>query len=283
MKRFVPHKPRWPFTLNRESKQARGLIGWWPGAAPGGPTLFDLSGYGKHGTLTNFASPYTATSGWIRGLDGGSALYCDGTDDFVNVGDNFGGMTAMSVALWFQTPSIPGVDVRAVAGKWGNEAAFDSSDAWVLNYGVFQGIRWFLGGPNAGAVSGTMLTNTTYHAVGTYDGAAVKLYVNGVLAASNAASGTINAASGTNCYIGGEVASSGGGKLIGWVDDVKIYNRALSATEVWRQYDPKTRWELRWRKSPTLFSFRQVTAVPPVAKTIVVPIPTVAAITAANR
>ena len=52
-----------------------------------GDRVNDLSGYGNHGTLKNFVFPPTATSGWNPGMDA-VALACDGSDDYINCGNN---------------------------------------------------------------------------------------------------------------------------------------------------------------------------------------------------
>jgi len=71
--------------------------------------------------------------------------------------------------------------------------------------------------------------NTWTHLAFTYDGATEKLYVNGVLVTSRAQTGTISAANGV-LHIGGD--SVWGEHFQGLIDEVRIYNRALSAAEI---------------------------------------------------
>jgi hypothetical protein len=71
--------------------------------------------------------------------------------------------------------------------------------------------------------------NTWTHVAGTYDGATVKIYTNGVLAASFAQTGAI-APSTDGLFIGGNPYY--GHNFLGTIDEVRIYNRALSAGEV---------------------------------------------------
>ena len=63
----------------------------------------------------------------------------------------------------------------------------------------------------------------------TYDGTTLRLYVNGVLANSAAITGTL-ASSNYPLTIGGDTLYAQYFK--GSVDEVRIYNRALSQTEV---------------------------------------------------
>ena len=87
-----------------------------------------------------------------------------------------------------------------------------------------------LGGVYAEAIGPNALTaNTWAHLAATYDGATVRLYVNGVQVASRAKTGTI--ATSTNpLQIGGD--SIYGQYFAGRIDEVRIYNRALSVAEI---------------------------------------------------
>ena len=71
------------------------------------------------------------------------------------------------------------------------------------------------------------------HLAVTYDGTTLRLYVNGVLRSSTAASGGI-AASTAPLRIGGNTVFSVPGTeyFAGLIDEVRIYNRALSAAEI---------------------------------------------------
>lgn len=52
-----------------------------------GDKVYDLSGYGNHGTLHGFAFPPTVASGWNPGTDG-VGLNFDGSDDYISVPDS---------------------------------------------------------------------------------------------------------------------------------------------------------------------------------------------------
>ena len=96
-------------------------------------------------------------------------------------------------------------------------------------------------GGGKSAISTTKLTpGKWYHLVGVYDGAAVKLYVNGHLEKTEAYSGRLRSDRAP--------VHLGGGKLFGvdWgnhftvhgiVDEVKIYDRALTHSEVKQMYE----------------------------------------------
>ena len=75
--------------------------------------------------------------------------------------------------------------------------------------------------------------NTWTHLATTYDGANLRYYVNGVLVGTTAGTGTINAANGALRIGGNNSAPLGQGEWFkGLIDEVRIYNRALTAAEI---------------------------------------------------
>jgi len=73
--------------------------------------------------------------------------------------------------------------------------------------------------------------NEWYHVVGTYDGKRMAIYVNGQPAAARRRTGAIHQTSG-KLILGRQVNA-----LDGDLDEVRVYNRALTAAEVRRLYD----------------------------------------------
>jgi hypothetical protein len=71
--------------------------------------------------------------------------------------------------------------------------------------------------------------NTWSHLATTYDGAMLRLYVNGTQAGAQALSGAM-AISNNPLRIGGNSAL--GEYFQGRIDEVRVYNRALSQTEI---------------------------------------------------
>jgi hypothetical protein len=80
-----------------------------------------------------------------------------------------------------------------------------------------------------GGTATSVPLNAWTHLAATYDGSALRLYVNGTQVSTLAVSGSIVATGGA-VKIGGN--SIWGEYFKGMIDDVRIYNRALSATEV---------------------------------------------------
>jgi hypothetical protein len=76
----------------------------------------------------------------------------------------------------------------------------------------------------------TVARNVWTHLATTYDGANQRFYVNGVLVGTTPGTGSIVVSNGA-IRIGGN-ASSTGEFFQGLIDEVRVYNRALSAAEI---------------------------------------------------
>jgi len=88
-----------------------------------------------------------------------------------------------------------------------------------------------------------IVLNTWIHAIMTYDGASSKIYINGSLANTGAITGTIDYTEyGSPYYLSiGRKNEFEGQYVSGSVSVVKIYNRALSASEVLQNYNATKR------------------------------------------
>lgn len=131
---------------------------------------------------------------------------------------------AFSVECWFKTPSIG--TQQNLFGNWDGGAG-SGYGLW-LNSGVV-GLR--INGTTPVA-SGALSSNTVYHAVGTYDGTNARLYVNGSLVAGPTAASapTTN----TNPFLVGQEHS--GVFYDGQIEEVAVYNQAMSAANVTNHY-----------------------------------------------
>jgi Concanavalin A-like lectin/glucanases superfamily len=93
-----------------------------------------------------------------------------------------------------------------------------------------------ISGDKAVVGPGVLPLNTWSHLAMTYNGATMRLYVNGVLVSSRAQTGNTVVSAGA-VQIGGNTVW--GEFFSGAIDEVRIYKRALSATEI--QADMNTR------------------------------------------
>jgi hypothetical protein len=197
------------------------LVGYWKFDEGAGTAAADSSSYGNNGTLNGVPQ-------WVAGQLGG-ALDFDGTGDSVEVPHNpsLSITDEITIAAW--------TNMRANAS---GEMAIVSKGGWAANdlpYELTETpgdvIFWQFyddGGrdtcsPNSPPVS------EWHHIAGTYDGKIFKCYIDGVLGEEWAYVGKMpqNTASVT---IGRR--SRGGTFFNGMIDDVAIFNRALSADEI---------------------------------------------------
>ncbi|MBI5872042.1 LamG domain-containing protein, partial [archaeon] len=209
-----------------------GLVGYWKFGEGSGSTTNDSSGYNNHGTLTSMNTVGNATSGWTDGKYG-KALRFDGVDDYVNVGNSSSlgvGLeeTSMSVAFWFKPDTTDFVNgVISKQPSYGVEGMGSGGIRLLFTSTVPDVVRI-----NSNPVVGT--ANTWYHVVFVKDGTAGKAYVNG---ADQTASSDVldDVAPTTNNLIIGSWYT-GSERFNGTIDEVRIYNRALSADEISQLY-----------------------------------------------
>src|SRR5205823_1351342 len=151
----------------------------------------------------------------------------DGTSTGVTVA-NAGSLrltTGMTLEAW----------VYPTGGLTGWRAVIDKNvDGYYLMASSDQGNRPAMGGawpPGARIMVGPtgLGLNTWMHLAGTFDGATMRLYVNGVEVMSQAQPAALTATAGT-LQIGAD--SYTGENFAGRIDEVRIYNRALTAAEI---------------------------------------------------
>jgi len=189
-----------------------------------GTTWTDLSGLGNTGTLTNGPTYNSSNSGFFQFV----------TDDFVVIPEN--------PALNTQTPTVE-VWVKTNAttqnGFWFEKGTVNGQYALFQEGGSIQW-RMSIGGvTNLSTTTATyMNTSNWYQVVGTYTSGARRLYINGTLVNSDTQTGVIS--TNTNgCSIGvyGGFNGSRGYYYNGNISLVKVYNRALTATEVQQNFN----------------------------------------------
>ncbi|MGA2863269.1 MAG: FG-GAP-like repeat-containing protein [Verrucomicrobiota bacterium] len=153
-----------------------------------------------------------------------NALYFNGANNYINVG-NWSPGPQWSIQAWVMPVSLPG-GRHAIAGSMGGCLDW----AIVLQDGKLGLAIRPPGGCNITYTSpGTVTPGSWYHVAGVSDGTNSYLYVNGVLAASGAVDPNYTLYSG-GTWIGGDICC--GEYFPGFIQDVSIWNRALSAGEV---------------------------------------------------
>ena len=185
-----------------------GLVAWWPGNGNANEIIGT-----NNGTLIGSA-------GYAAG-EVGQAFSVSGPANCVVVPSSpsiaFGTTSPMSIEFWAYSSGSSGcAHILGKRGGSGNE--YQIGDCGGL----------FFNADGGGVSSGQpMPQNQWVHLAGTFDGSTLAIYINGVLAGT--ASGTLGTSSSEPFKIG---ASDVYGGFNGWIDEVAIYNRALSANEI---------------------------------------------------
>ena len=214
-----------------------GLKGYWSFNGPdvSGTTAYDRSGAGNNGTLTN--GP-TVTPGKI-----GQALNFDGTDDYIDAGSGSAtdDLSVLTVSAWIKPRSLGGANhgrfvEKGTVGTNGWSIYFDSGGGFTFDVEFPTYLEVVTTASGAGL-------NTWQHVVVVWDGsvtaANVKIYVNGVLQSHSTdhnGAGTRASDAAGNVNIG-RSASVSGRFFDGGIDEVRVYNRAFTQTEVTNLYN----------------------------------------------
>lgn len=202
-----------------------GLVGSYHFSEGTGTTTADTSGSSNIGTMNG-------TNYWTSSGKFGNGFSASG-DDYVNVPDSASlKPNLVTVAMWVKPNSVTGDQ-----GIIDKSTTLDSYQM-IITSGKFR----FLvntGGSTHLSTTSPVAGNWYYLAM-TYDGSRMKAYVNGVNEVDVAQTGSINYDT-SNIIIGAMAYSPAGYYFNGIIDEVKIYNRALSLSEIQNLYNAKAR------------------------------------------
>jgi hypothetical protein len=229
------------------------LIGYWKLDEKSGTTAANSAPSGQAGTVNG-------TGTWSTGQVGG-ALSFDGSSTYVLVPDYPKATTALSVAGWVNVDAAVSSSVALIRNAQGNlgvSVAQDGAPAsqfeLILNLDDTTGALSLHGGitagPNHTTVDGpgTFPKGSWQHVALTADGAQLALYINGAQVASRPYLGTFIVPEVKELSMGARLNMDANqdppvlgldatpNALLGQLDDVAIWNRALSADEVSKAY-----------------------------------------------
>ncbi len=220
-----------------------GAVAYWPlddgagTATTTNATAIDEIG-GNNGTLNLGSTGNTSlANAWLSGSSckAGGCVSFDGTDDAMSVTDN-GALdvtSTVTISAWINAANLTGV--HTVLAK--RHASLTEANYGLRTNGTNLDFYWASGGVwQVRSTSGVGLgMNTWYHVAATYDGSStVAIYVNGVPATSYCTSGTCTGALVTDAdtLVIGRAGNYLGEYFNGKLDDIRIYNRVLSSTEI---------------------------------------------------
>ncbi len=202
------------------ASQPVGLVAAYAFDEGTGNIVSDASGNGHTGSITG------AT--WVVSGRFGQALSFNGTSDWITIADanDLDPTTGMTVSAWVN-PNV--------LSSWRTVIIKERPNG--LSYALYghdnaprPAAYVNTGGADTSAPGASGLSADTWtHLAATYDGAGLQLYVNGNQVSSQAVAG-IPVASASPLRIGGN--SVWGEYFAGLIDEVRVYNRALSAAEI---------------------------------------------------
>ena len=208
-----------PLNSSSHPDVTTGLVGWWKLDEGSGTLTADSTTNGDGGTLAGPA--------WVTGIHS-NALQFDGVDDFVVCGAGGSSsplaVTNLTIALWaYVTNTVQ--DANLVDRFW---PVNGYSVGWQQVYNRIIPIL-----PNIQPIPidlDDVAANAWNHFAFTYDGSTVNCYLNGRLYNSGSYTNAIGSST-QPLYLGQATAFNY--QFQGQLDDVRIYNRALAAGDVY--------------------------------------------------
>jgi len=206
------------------------LAGWWPLDEGSGTVAHDLSGLGNDGAVVGSPLWVPAVKNLGLKLNGTNQYALVPTDPTLDLTD------AITLSTWIKPEAYTGTPQDLI--KKGNNGGTNGYELTLSSTGstwpqkVFLRFNQVTSGDTYRINSTTLYPydgNTWLHVAGTYDGAMMRLYINGVEEASKAMAVPI--ATNTD-PLGIGVQSNVQRFFKGTMDDVRVYGRALSAAEI---------------------------------------------------
>lgn len=203
-----------------------------------GPIAFYQFNEGTGSTALDSIGDHTGTingATWTTGIDE-EALSFDGVDDYITVNNavDLNPTSALSLTAWVKWTIDP-----ETGTQWASIINKNGDGQYRLQHNQrntkFEfAIRTSSGNKWVESLT-TPQQDTWYFVVGTYDGSTVRIYVNGVLEQSTSHTGyLLTSTSPVNIA---RRAISNDRYFNGVIDEVSIWNKALSSTEIKEYYD----------------------------------------------
>jgi uncharacterized protein (TIGR03437 family) len=207
---------------------AGGLVASYSFNEGSGSTLNDLSGNSNNGTI------FGAT--WTNNGKYGKALSFNGTSSYVDLGNSalLQLTGSMTLSAWIKSAANPPDDGQIIAKS-------DNTGGWQLKTSPDTGVRTFGMAVSSNSTAHIQRyssiqpsLSTWYHVAGVYNASTqvMNIYVNGVLV-NGTLRGTIPASQFNNAAQHVTIGKrSGGFYFNGVIDELRVYNRALSLAEI---------------------------------------------------
>ena len=210
-----------------------GLTGHWSfnQLDMNGLTALDRGGWGRNGTLAN--GP-VATSSFMSGQAMSFASTSSNKISVPYEWSNFMSSTAGTISVWVKpTGNMPPSDTGGACSPGQGIVAGKGNMYLYLCRANMSGVDSLLAGVYDGGherVSTSFTVGAWTHLVWVRDSSKLYLYKNGVLAGSVSAGGTVSL--GDEMQIGQTSTDNGSLSFDGSIDDVRVYSRTLTSSEI---------------------------------------------------
>jgi hypothetical protein len=196
------------------------LVAYYKFNEGSGTTAHDSSGNGNDGALSGGPT-------WVTGIEGSGLSFTAASTMQVPAAADLSGMAAVTVTAWIKL-AITDISETFVSDR------ADAPNYYAYNFSVAANntIEFEATGPSTWGGSGgstAFTAGTWYFVAGVYDGVQVQVFVNGV------AEGYTNPMSG-NLVQATDPLEIGFNSFQGTLDEIRIYKRALSGTELMTLY-----------------------------------------------
>jgi hypothetical protein len=224
---ILPHRRK--AFRTQSGPTTNGLIGYWNFNEGTGATTADTSSSNFNGTLANGPS-------WVTGKFN-NALSFDGSNDYVtvphNTALNFSQISLFSIMAWIKTTQTNYGFIIAKALNEGTYAGYylhtylgklhSTLQTTTSNYRLIR------------AETTTVNDGNWHHVAWCNDAnspAGHKMYIDGVLQTTTTLQDNLFGTVSTTVPLNFGARNAGGVPFAGAIDDVRVYNRALNATEI---------------------------------------------------
>jgi hypothetical protein len=214
------------------------LVATWRLGEATGPTAVEVVGTNanaNNGTYVNTVPSDFGQPGLLTG-DANTAVKFNGSTSYVDAGNDASlnaAWSGVTMAAWVNQTNSGGVQM--IAGKWNNTVANDHMGIFLYNGQLIGAVGDGSSAANGHTGTAVLSTNQRHFVAFTWQAGSglTQLYVDGVLdpiLLPGTLSTSMNAISAKNFFIGAQ--SPGFRHFDGIIDEVSVFNRALSAGEI---------------------------------------------------
>lgn len=206
---------------------SNGLVGWWPFNG----NANDESGNGNNGTV-NGATLTTDRFGVAA-----EAYNFDGVDDYIDIGNNNNlNSNIISISVWYNALDYG----SAAQGYQGNLVSKREQSGWGGAYQLALASNpinlvyapYTIGGQNGNVYSTEQAIGQWVHVVYVHDLVSARIYINGILSGTTIVSGGLTPNTLPVWFGSRPNAGVNSCFLNGQLDDIGIWNRALTEAEI---------------------------------------------------